>query len=263
MRHLISAVLSATLAFCLIGIGLLVCAGLPIVTRTLSATYSPWEQSPFTQEEIVEMAVVTRDYTVGSHNSAALYEQEYRMNKAAQERTNFATSNAPDLSETDIASEETRTSLDAASDIYVLTGEAISHLDDVHEVIQIAYLAVALALIVALVGLVILWRSNRRQFVFVLLVGCLLPVAILLALALWVIIDFSGFFSWFHSLFFAEGTWTFSSKSLLITMYPTEFWIGMGAVWLGSTTLCCIVGILISFVLYNVVFQREARRDIQ
>jgi len=60
-------------------------------------------------------------------------------------------------------------------------------------------------------------------------------LAVFAALAAWVVVDFNGFFAAFHSLFFADGTWTFSYESLLITMYPPAFWMGMGAVWLTVT----------------------------
>lgn len=53
-------------------------------------------------------------------------------------------------------------------------------------------------------------------------------LAVFALLAAWVAIDFDGFFAQFHSLFFAAGTWTFSWDSLLICMYPPEFWVGMG-----------------------------------
>ena len=61
-----------------------------------------------------------------------------------------------------------------------------------------------------------------------------LGLAVLVVLGLWGVIDFNGLFAAFHSLFFVDGTWTFNYDSLLISMYPIDFWMGMGAVWVGS-----------------------------
>ena len=75
-------------------------------------------------------------------------------------------------------------------------------------------------------------RVGRRALGGVAQAAGIAVVAVFALLAAWVVVDFNGFFAAFHSLFFANGTWTFSYDSLLITMYPPEFWIGMGAVWL-------------------------------
>ena len=74
-------------------------------------------------------------------------------------------------------------------------------------------------------------------------------LAVFALLAAWVAIDFDGFFAQFHSLFFAAGTWTFSWDSLLICMYPPEFWVGMGVIWLVVTVACCVVCITIGRLL--------------
>ena len=63
------------------------------------------------------------------------------------------------------------------------------------------------------------------------------------------IVDFNGFFAAFHSLFFANGTWTFSADSLLICMYPPDFWIGMGAVWLAATLVASAVAIAVGMAV--------------
>ena len=65
------------------------------------------------------------------------------------------------------------------------------------------------------------------------------------------VIDFNGLFAAFHSLFFVDGTWTFNYDSLLISMYPIDFWMGMGAVWVGSAIgvglLCFAAGCLFAW----------------
>ena len=78
-----------------------------------------------------------------------------------------------------------------------------------------------------------------------------LLLAVLVVLGLWGVIDFNGLFAAFHSLFFVDGTWTFNYDSLLISMYPIDFWMGMGAVWVGSAIgvglLCFAAGCLFAW----------------
>ena len=45
------------------------------------------------------------------------------------------------------------------------------------------------------------------------------------------LIDFPALFAWFHTLFFAEGTWLFPSDALLIGVFPLPFWVAAGALW--------------------------------
>lgn len=48
-----------------------------------------------------------------------------------------------------------------------------------------------------------------------------------------VALGFDWFFVTFHHVLFAEGTWTFSSESLLMRTFPEPFWIAAAAGWLG------------------------------
>ena len=75
--------------------------------------------------------------------------------------------------------------------------------------------------------------------------GPALLLALLAVLGVWGMVDFNGLFAAFHSLFFVDGTWTFSYDSLLISMYPLDFWMGMGGVWLATSVglgAVCFIG---------------------
>ncbi len=89
-----------------------------------------------------------------------------------------------------------------------------------------------------------------------LVAGPTIMIALLAALALWAAVDFMGFFGAFHGLFFPQGNWTFPVDSLLITMYPTHFWMGMGAVWAAVTALLSILS-----VGFGIHFLRKERRE--
>ena len=87
--------------------------------------------------------------------------------------------------------------------------------------------------------------AGRKSLGGVLMASGAAVIAVFALLALWVTIDFNGFFAAFHSLFFSAGTWTFSYDSLLICMYPPDFWISMGAVWLVTTLAGCLICLII------------------
>jgi len=56
------------------------------------------------------------------------------------------------------------------------------------------------------------------------------------------VVDFDAFFTWFHSLFFAEGTWVFPYEALLIRVFPLRFWVAAAATW-GALVLISAVGL--------------------
>ncbi len=119
---------------------------------------------------------------------------------------------------------------------------AISHLDDCNRLITAAALPLGLCAAGAVaLGLALGLRGHRRALGWMLALGPAVMAAVLAALALWAAVDFMGFFRAFHGLFFPQGNWTFAIDSLLITMYPTNFWMGMGAVWAVTTLVLSIL----------------------
>ena len=48
-------------------------------------------------------------------------------------------------------------------------------------------------------------------------------------------------FTTFHGVFFAAGTWTFPSDSLLIRLFPESFWIAAAAAWAALVVLGALV----------------------
>lgn len=119
-----------------------------------------------------------------------------------------------------------RTALEQA-----LTSEAVSHLEDVRVVLAGANRAVILLGLV----LIIWWFARGRRdpqqtgaafghAALLLALGAGLALAVALT-------DFDTFFSAFHGLFFAEGTWTFPSDSVLIQLFPQPFWTWAGVAW--------------------------------
>lgn len=228
-----AVVAAAALAATFVAAGFAACAALPQTTEMLAGAFSGSSNpdTPFSHDDLVQAAVVTRDYTVASNDREAVFAMLHDIN--ANAGTRYADAGEDELAQ--------------APDAYTLTGDALSHLDDVHRVVvaaRFALIAIAVLAVAACAHVGV--RVGRRALGGVLAWAGGAVLAAFALLAAWVIADFNGFFAAFHSLFFANGTWTFSWDSLLITMYPPEFWIGMGAVWLATTcllsALCIVVG---------------------
>ena len=255
-----SVVSGIALAVTLVAMGFVACAVFDLPTRMLSQAYSNDANSPYTKEELVVAAVAAKHYTINDNDRYALYTAMDAVAQSAQadgrdipEGLNLydvyigasgdaqaAGSAEEDLNELSYADEEP----------YVLTPDALSHLDDVYDVIQQAKPWLFAAAIIAYVGCIaVAFRGGKRALGRV-LGGAGAGVFVAFALlAAWVAVDFNGFFAAFHSLFFAAGTWTFSWDSLLICMYPPEFWMGMGAIWLAVTVAGCVVCLIIGKLL--------------
>lgn len=245
-----ATVLAVTLLVC----GFAVCC-LPGVTTSLAGTVSTGETSPYTHDQLVELAGVTRAFTVDPHRDAEAAAEDVAAAVVDAARAASA-EGAPKAGEwTDAARralDAPGTSLDAmdalakVSDRYALDGAAVSHLEDCNRLITgvsswLGMIGVAALVVGVLLGV----RRQWAALAFMLRMGPALLLALLAVLGLWGVVDFNGLFAAFHSLFFVDGTWTFSYDSLLISMYPLDFWMGMGGVWLATSVglgVVCFIG---------------------
>ncbi len=228
-RLIISVLGAIALAATLVACGFAVCAGFPQVTELIAEQTSNEELSPFSREELVDAAVATRAYTIETGDREALMDIIAAINDAAQ--TPYAGATVEELA--------------AAPDAYTLTPEALAHLDDVNSVVHRVLPALFGVVVLTVFCLLVVLRTcGPRAFGKPLAWAGGAVIALFVILASWALIDFNGLFAAFHALFFAAGTWTFPSDSLLICMYPQGFWSGMGVVWLAVTlalSVCAIV----------------------
>lgn len=104
------------------------------------------------------------------------------------------------------------------------TPEEVSHMTDVKWVLQIGLWAGVVVVLAALV-LGLLRRRDRDGLLTSVAVGGWLTVIASAALAVVAALGWQQFFAGFHSLFFSDGTWTFSTADTLIRLYPTQFWM--------------------------------------
>lgn len=272
-----ATVLAVTLLVC----GFAACC-LPVTTASLAGAVSTGADSPYTHEQLVELAQETRAFTVDAHSSMEEARESLAADVVAAAREASAegapkysqwtqqarqvlgdgggesSAAAADAGEAGAAAAadgtalETMDALAKVSDRYALDADAVSHLEDCNGLITglSSYLGM-IGVAALIIALVLGFRKQLAALAFMLRMGPALLLAVLVVLGLWGLVDFNGLFAAFHSLFFVEGTWTFNYDSLLISMYPIDFWMGMGAVWVGSAIgvglLCFAAGCLFAW----------------
>lgn len=230
LNKLATFVGSACLAIMLGASGLATCAHLPYTTELLAEAFSGSgnPDTPFSHDDLVQTALAVRDFAVGAHDQEALVSALQAANEHAG--TPYAQASSDELLQ--------------APDIYTLTPNALSHLNDVYGVIiAIGLLLRYITMFAVIAFLFVGIRMGKRGLGGVLIAAGVTTIVVFVLIAAWAAADFNGFFAFFHSLFFESGTWTFSSTSLLITLYPPEFWVGMGVVWAATSatlSLACI-----------------------
>lgn len=272
-----ATVLAVTLLVC----GFAACC-LPVTTASLAGAVSTGADSPYTHEQLVELAQETRAFTVDAHSSMEEARESLAADVVAAAREASAegapkysqwtqqarqvlgdgggesSAAAADAGEAGAAAAadgtalETMDALAKVSDRYALDADAVSHLEDCNGLITglSSYLGM-IGVAALIIALALGFRKQFAALAFMLRMGPALLLAVLVVLGLWGLVDFNGLFAAFHSLFFVEGTWTFNYDSLLISMYPIDFWMGMGAVWVGSAIgvglLCFAAGCLFAW----------------
>ncbi len=103
----------------------------------------------------------------------------------------------------------------------------VGHLKDVKGLFRLCYYVLSGVLVYALVyfGIVFFWLRDRRRLAFGLVGGGGLTLVLMLALGLFIAIDFDRFFLQFHLLSFANDLWMLDpTTDYLIMLFPRGFW---------------------------------------
>lgn len=240
------AVVSTSFLLCALGF---CCCCMPLTTQILAELTSNFEDSPYEPETLITLAQLTRAYTVDGSGYQELCQAEveaalgyYEENEQTIPEFLLNAINVVD----GVTAAQTLAFFDER---LALDQDAIRHLDEVHRVIVPVLLAFALSVIASIGLLVILGiRHGKRQLGIPLIIAAILVIALFIALLSWALTDFDSLFAALHGLFFAKGTWTFNPQSLLITMYPEAFWMGMGIVWVSVSLLTSLI-VLITGIL--------------
>ena len=260
---IVSAGAGAFLFVVLLTLGFCACL-LPASTSEFAKQTVSAEISPFDEDALVRGAEATRDYTFFNHDKHDLLVTIYEMNQGlhgsnggSAGNTNSAIASAktkilPGTPDIDVgadaqtlSTQDLEDALLGANEKYVLTDSAIGHLDDVYDVVCVAYpaLFIIFLLCIAAFAHIVFYRGAREAATLPIAAGAAL-LAVFAFLGAWAILDFYSMFNALHSLLFSGGSWLFSADSLLICMLPQVFWIRMGALWLAISVIGAILSIL-------------------
>ena len=266
-RMAVAILLSLSLAVALFAVGFLACAA-PPTTRILTSMTGQFDDSPYLPNELVDLAVATRDFTVDVHlegDQAASRQLADAVVEAAIESAGPSSVKSGqwvgvldwremrDIRESSgLDTLSIMYNLASISTRYALDQDAVNHLVDCNRLIRSAIPLVAGCAVVAL-ACILLLRRSRLLLGRALIAAPLVLLAAMIALGAWAAIDFNGFFGAFHALLFPQGNWTFAADSLLICMLPQGFWMGMGAIWLTVTVLACIIAIVVGRRIVRIV----------
>lgn len=117
----------------------------------------------------------------------------------------------------------------------------LHHMRDVKTVTQYAYLSAVIGGILAVLIIACFWRSNRSALRYALLNGSRLTIGIILAIVIIAVTSWETFFTTFHQLFFAGGTWQFEYSDTLIRLFPEQFWFDASLIIGGGTLLVALI----------------------
>lgn len=257
--RIVGVITGACLVVALLAAGFAACAS-PMTTRTFSTAFASYDVSPYLPEDLVSLAVATRDYTVkdcgrSSEGVEAAREDLSQLTVIAAQRA--AAPDSPVQSRWNPHAlavlqnswddpNQQAYALADVSDRYALSSDALEHLDDCYALIGgvIPWLiGISVTATALLIGLVLIGR--RKLAGVVLFRSPIVLAAFMLLCGIWASFDFNGFFGVFHALLFPQGNWTFPADSLLICMLPLNFWVSMAALWLAVTVLACIIAMLL------------------
>jgi len=112
----------------------------------------------------------------------------------------------------------------------------IGHMLDVKNVADMFKTVMWGLLVVVAGGLIFLFArpETRGQGAKALLQGGVFTGAAVILVMIFIGIGWGIFFTLFHNLFFAEGTWTFAYSDSLIRLFPEQFWFDFALLWTGS-----------------------------
>lgn len=125
--------------------------------------------------------------------------------------------------------------VDTSGDPLFLASE-VQHMADVKSVIVLAFLAGLVLAVIMVIGMVYLRRRSLGGVRRALFAGSIATLALIVALGVLALTGWERFFTEFHKVFFADGTWTFYTDDTLIRLFPSQFWMDAG-IFIGAFVL--------------------------
>jgi integral membrane protein (TIGR01906 family) len=123
----------------------------------------------------------------------------------------------------------------------------VSHMADVKLVILSTFGAGALLVLFSIIAILYLRRRSAGGVRRGLFAGSIVTLALILGLGTLAVLGWQQFFTEFHRIFFADGSWTFSLDDTLIRLFPGQFWIDAGMVIAALVLLTALVTLILTW----------------
>jgi integral membrane protein (TIGR01906 family) len=130
----------------------------------------------------------------------------------------------------------------------------VGHMADVKTVITAAFVAGTVLLVLAAACLLYLRRNCPGGVRRGLFAGSAATLVLVLVLGVLGALNWEGFFTELHRIFFANGTWTFYTDDTLIRLFPGQFWMDAGL-------LIGLLVLLVSSLVLALTWPTRSRRD--
>lgn len=102
----------------------------------------------------------------------------------------------------------------------------LGHMVDVQNVFQGAWRGWAVATLILAASAISLWvkPSDRIRLLRAIEIGGSITVLAIITIGVLAVVGWNSWFTAFHQLFFAAGSWLFSPADTLIRLFPIKFW---------------------------------------
>lgn len=135
----------------------------------------------------------------------------------------------------------------------------ISHMADVKMVTMTTWGVGALLAVLALVAIWYLGRRRDGSLRHAFFAASVVTLVVIVALGVVGFLGWDSFFTGFHEIFFANGTWTFTLQDTLIRLFPGQFWIDSAITIAGLVFLTALITLICTWPTKR---RREARKAV-
>lgn len=123
----------------------------------------------------------------------------------------------------------------------------VSHMADVKLVILSAFGAGALLILISIIAIIYLRRRTPGGVRRGLFAGSIVTLLLIIGLGTLAALGWQQFFTEFHRIFFAAGSWTFALEDTLIRLFPGQFWIDAGLVIAALVLATAVVTLILTW----------------
>ncbi|MDN3480754.1 TIGR01906 family membrane protein [Arthrobacter sp. APC 3897] len=123
----------------------------------------------------------------------------------------------------------------------------VGHMADVKTVLTVAFVTALAMAVLSLLACIYLAKRSPGGIRRALFSGAVVTLVLVGALVVTAVLGWESFFTQVHTIFFANGNWTFRMDDTLIRLFPAQFWMDAGIAIAGLVLLTCLVVLIASW----------------